>query len=119
MILIFQKAMGIMKIDMENKIKTIADHYGYDAQSRQCIEEMAELTQAINKLWRKGLQRGSVDVNDCDAGFIIPVLEETADVLIMIAQMIYFLEIRDEDLEEVIGFKLDRQLERIRKEDGE
>lgn len=25
------------------KIKIIADHYGYDAQSRQCIEEMAEI----------------------------------------------------------------------------
>lgn len=22
------------------KIRVIADHYGYDAQSRQCIEEM-------------------------------------------------------------------------------
>lgn len=34
------------------KIKIVADHYGYGAQSRQCIEEMAELTQAINKWWR-------------------------------------------------------------------
>lgn len=108
-----------MKIELENKIKTIADHYGYDAQSRQCIEEMAELTQAINKFWRKGLKYGSVDVNNCMDGFKMPVLEETADVLIMIAQMIYFLKIRDEDLEKVIDFKLDRQLERIRKEDGE
>ena len=107
-----------MKIELENKIKTIADHYGYDAQSRQCIEEMAELTQAINKLWRKGLRCGSVDINDCNAGLISPVMEEMADVLIMIAQMVYLLGISDEDLENVIGFKLARQLERIRKEDG-
>lgn len=33
----------------EDKIKKIARRYGYEAQSRQCIEEMAELTQAINK----------------------------------------------------------------------
>ena len=26
--------------------------YGYESQSRQLIEEMAELTVAINKLWR-------------------------------------------------------------------
>ena len=38
------------------QIKKIAVTYGYDAQSRQCIEEMAELTQAINKYWRKDLQ---------------------------------------------------------------
>mgnify|MGYP005829319167 FL=1 len=37
----------------EEKIKIIARYYGYEAQSRQLIEEMAELTQAINKLWRK------------------------------------------------------------------
>lgn len=39
-------------MDNREKIAKIADTYGYDAQSRQCIEEMAELTQAINKLWR-------------------------------------------------------------------
>ena len=37
----------------EKKIELIADRYGYEPQSRQCIEEMAELTQAINKYWRK------------------------------------------------------------------
>ena len=37
--------------------------YGYDAQSRQCIEEMAELTQAINKFWRKQLKCGQIRVN--------------------------------------------------------
>lgn len=39
-------------MDEAEKIKIIAEHYGYDSQSRQCIEEMAELTQAINKWWR-------------------------------------------------------------------
>ena len=34
---------------VKEKIKAIVEKYGYDAQSRQCIEEMAELTQAINK----------------------------------------------------------------------
>lgn len=37
----------------EQKVQYIADHYGYDTQSRQLIEEMAELTVAINKGWRK------------------------------------------------------------------
>ena len=40
-------------MEIAEKIKIIAEHYGYEAQSRQCIEEMAELMQAINKLWRK------------------------------------------------------------------
>ena len=37
---------------MIEEIHKIADYYGYEAQSRQLIEEMAELTQALNKLWR-------------------------------------------------------------------
>jgi Spy/CpxP family protein refolding chaperone len=38
-----------MTEETKQKIQKIAQTYGYDAQSRQCIEEMAELTQAINK----------------------------------------------------------------------
>ena len=32
----------------DERIQEIVLRYGYDAQSRQCIEKMAELTQAIN-----------------------------------------------------------------------
>lgn len=39
----------------EEKIKYIADHYGYEPQSIQLIEEMAELTVAINKAREKRL----------------------------------------------------------------
>lgn len=45
------------------KIQKIADTYGYDAQSRQCIEEMAELTQAINKFWRNTLHCGEFEIS--------------------------------------------------------
>lgn len=47
-----------MTEETKQKIQRIAQHYGYDSQSRQCIEEMAELTQAINKFWRKQLKCG-------------------------------------------------------------
>ena len=32
---------------LEEKIEFIANHYGYDAQSRQCIEEMGWLNAEI------------------------------------------------------------------------
>ena len=41
----------VMTSKQLEKIRKIAGHYGYESQSRQCIEEMAELTQAITKLW--------------------------------------------------------------------
>lgn len=49
---------------VKEKIKAIVEKYGYDAQSRQCIEEMAELTQAINKFWRKQLDCGKIEFPD-------------------------------------------------------
>lgn len=44
---------------VDERIVRISDEYGYDAQSRQCIEEMSELTQTINKFWRKHLKCAS------------------------------------------------------------
>lgn len=98
------------------KLRRIAEEYGYDAQSRQCIEEMAELTQAINKFWRKQLYCGVTPFpieeksKERDA-----IIEEIADVEICISQMKYLLAIREEDVNKVIEQKLDRQLERIEK----
>lgn len=90
-------------------IKKIADTYGYDAQSRQLIEEMAELTQAINKAWRMG--------NDFDNLLVQKrnITEEIADVTIMLEQIKYLLQISDANIEQIIEQKLNRQLERIEK----
>ena len=99
------------------QIKKISATYGYDAQSRQCIEEMAELTQAINKFWRKDLKRGQLTTLEVPIGSPqeLSIIEEIADVEICLAQMKYFLAIREEDINKVIEQKLDRQLERIEK----
>lgn len=99
------------------KIQKIADTYGYDAQSRQCIEEMAELTQAINKFWRKDLKCGQFTPLQVPIGSPqeLSIIEEIADVEICLAQMKYLLAIREEDVNKVIEQKLDRQLERIEK----
>ena len=100
------------------KIRTIARHYEYDAQSRQCIEEMAELTQAINKYWRTELQRGKNLYNPWD-GYMpndseeyYNLIEEIADVQIMLEQMKFFLA-AGHDVNRIIDEKLDRQIYRI------
>ena len=91
-------------------IKKIADTYGYNSQSRQLIEEMAELTQAINKAWRMG--------NDFDNLLVQKrnIKEEIADVMIMLEQMKYLLNIYEDDIETIINRKILRQLERISKQ---
>ena len=106
------------------KIKKIADTYGYEAQSRQCIEEMAELTQAINKFWRKQMMCGFVSLDEIkteetensklsDEKGYHNLVEEIADVQIMLWQMEYLL---NADVTPIIEQKLDRQLERIESE---
>ena len=94
----------------EKKIELIADKNGYEPQSRQCIEEMAELTQAINKYWRKrnfgGNDRQIEEAEDA-------VLYEMADTLIMLWQLKYLLGFGEGPLAKRIDEKLNRQLERM------
>lgn len=100
---------------IEKKIELIAERYGYEPQSRQCIEEMAELTQAINKLWRKrnfgGNDRQIAEAEDA-------VLDEMADTLIMLWQLKYLLGFAEGLLAKRIEEKLNRQLERMGVEEG-
>ena len=103
-------------MDNSEKIIKIADIYGYDAQSRQCIEEMAELTQAINKFWRKRYLNGTNSISIsiyAEDEYYYNLVEEIADVQIMLWQMLYLLSA---DVQPVSEQKLDRQLERIEKE---
>lgn len=100
-------------MEIAEKIKIIAEHYGYEAQSRQCIEEMAELMQAINKLWRSiGYgQLTEKSFKEC----LENLTEEMADVQIMLWQMEYLL-LSGQEVNQMIEKKLDRQLKRIEEE---
>lgn len=92
--------------DTDVKIVYIATHYGFENQSRQCVEEMAELTQAICKYKRaQGAEKRAAMEN---------LQEELADVEIMVRQLKALCD--KEKVEETIKYKLKRQLERIRNE---
>lgn len=101
---------------VDGRVKKIARHYQYDAQSRQCIEEMAELTKALNKFWRKNLLCGQMKLTpellEClkQTPEYDNILEEIADVQIMLNQIVCLL---DMDISEMVDFKLQRQIERI------
>lgn len=104
-------------MNTQEKVKLIADFYGYETQSRQCIEEMAELTQAINKKWREDidfankLYQGALEENfPTGIKLYLHVLEEIADVQIMLWQMEHLLRY---DVSDIIEDKLDRQIKRL------
>lgn len=89
----------------------IADKLGYEEQSMQLIEEMAELTQAISKYRR---------YNDTEE--LLNLIEELCDVNIVLEQVIYLLskkikdEINDDFLKyfnDNVEYKINRTKKRI------
>lgn len=86
---------------MDEDIKKIADFYWYENQSYILIEEMAELTQAIIKMYRKKWTA------DNDEEEIRHIKEEIADVEICLDQIKYLLEV--DDLDEIKRYRIDRQ----------
>ena len=88
--------------EIAEKIEEIAEHYGIEAQLCQATEELAELIVAINKYRRTG----NID----------NVIEEVADVEIMLSQLKYLLNISTSKIEEIKTNKIERQIERITKE---
>lgn len=82
-------------------IEKIALHYGFDSQSRQTIEEMAELTVALSKMHRE-YSKDNLD----------NIIEELADVQIMIEQMMYLTSSKN-DVKQIMEQKIKRQLARM------
>lgn len=105
-----------MIISEENR--RIADHYGYEAQSNHLIEECAELIQAINKYRRamsiKVKSPASTQIRETTYNNIV---EEIADVEVMLEQIKYLLRIPEDRLAVIKRYKIDRTESRIRAEE--
>ena len=94
-------------------IKKIAFHYGFEAQSRQIVEEMAELIVAINKYHRKLQKKDKTPADWIDLDYCKDnIIEEMADVYICLEMLKQMYEITDSDLQEWIDFKQKREMKR-------
>lgn len=105
---------------MEKKCLEIARFYGFDAQSNQLIEECAELIQAINKYKRQYL-RGQPVRELGDKTPIDMIVEEIADVEVMLCQIKQLFGITERQIGEVAERKIERTMMRMEesKERGE
>ena len=102
---------------MQDKLKIIAEHYGIENQSIQLMEEMAELTIALNKYRRSSKIEHQTISESIDEQFIVEqIKEEIADIEIVLYQIKYLLNCSDDDLAIWKERKIERQLERIAKE---
>ena len=101
-----------MKKDIAFELHKIAIEQGSEFTSRQCIEEMSELMQALNKLWRHQRTWDEVftdsDVEEIENTLLTNVTEEIADVLITIENIKYLLSIPDSKINDMIKYKIDR-----------
>lgn len=86
---------------IEGLARQVLRHYGVIHQKSKTIEELAELIVALQKDLLEGKEKHSR-----------AVLEEIADVKIMLMQML-FDEDDEEFVEKIMRQKLDRQLRRI------
>ena len=93
------------------KIQFIVGYYGLENQLVQTAEEAAELTKAAIKR-HKALKEKDTSLDD-RISTQAALVEEIADVMIMIHQIVYAEGIED-DVELVINEKLDRQMKRIK-----
>lgn len=106
-----QEDKNMCKISEQNK--ETAKYYGYEAQSNQLVEECAELIQAVNKYRRVETGLGQPVAEDKKAIARDNLVEEIADVELMLEQVKYLLQIPEDELLAVKTFKVNRTKERM------
>jgi len=95
-------------------ISKAINHYGADNQLDQLTEECAELIQAINK-FKRAVKRENPPIIEMFKAKA-DIIEEIADVEIMIEQARIILDISEVDLIKATNYKLNRLKERIENE---
>ena len=103
---------------MKEDLLKIINHYGVMSQLKHFQSEVFELNEAIirfeeakkNYFEGYGLQQHNLEKH---------IAEEIADVLVMLKQFQYYYGIEDKNIdkniEEIMKYKVERQLERINK----
>lgn len=101
---------------MKQDLLKIINNYGVMPQLKYFQSEVFELNEAIIFY--------ETQINTCDevadAGYIKMmkdhIAEEIADVMVMLKQFQHYYEIEDKEIEEVMKYKIERQLRRIENE---
>lgn len=104
---------GLPTTNRPEVLQECVNTYGAEAQVDMAVEEMSELTKALLKYRSKAAQ-GSKDLEAAREN----ILEEVADVIIMLTQLIMIYGGRDL-VQETIENKVDRQIKRLANTEGE
>ena len=93
---------------MKEDLLKIINNYGVLSQLKYFQSEVFELGEAIIC---EEISKRDNEVNNYKS--IKDIAEEIADVLVMLKQFQHYYRIEDEQIEEVMRYKINRQLERL------
>ena len=88
-----------------NVVKKSIEHYGADLQTVVCMEECAELIQAISKMKRGKDNRDNL-------------IDEVADVMICIEILKQVYGISDNEIQNYVCQKQNRSIERMKSDES-
>ena len=90
----------------------IINHYGLDKQLKYIHSEYFELDEAIIQF-----EHDEYDYySEVEESHKKHIAEELADIQVMLKQFQYYYGIEDKQVEEIMDYKIDRQLKRIEEE---
>ncbi len=98
---------------MEEKLLEIINHYGLMKQLKYIHSEYFELDEAIIDYHQSGWDFDYEDAEELERKYATHIAEEIADVMVMLKQFQYYHNIKDEQIENIMKAKIERQLERI------
>lgn len=103
---------------MKEQLKEIIEHYGIDKQLKYIHSEYFELDEAIIDYHQSGWDFDYEDAEELRKEYTTHIAEEIADIMVMLKQFQYYFDIDDKQIEDIMKFKIDRQLERIKNEES-
>lgn len=101
---------------MKEDLLKIINNYGVMPQLKYFQSEVYELGEAIWEYQSSGWDFDYEDCEELEKKYSNHIAEEISDVLVMLKQFQYYYGIEDKDIEEIMKFKTNRQLERISSE---
>lgn len=107
---------------MKDELLKIINYYGLIKQLKYFQSEVFELNEAIIRHNNRGMLEDitnnicKVFISDYKDASKEHIIEEIADVQVMLSQFKEYYDITDEEIEKVMKYKVERQLERIENE---
>ena len=101
---------------MKQDLLKIISFYGVMPQLKYFQSEVYELGEAIWEYQSSGWDFSDEECAEIEKKYSNHIAEEIADVMVMLEQFQHYYGIEDKEIEEVMKYKVERQLKRIENE---